>query len=199
MNKLNNLFRRGRKPSEPVADEEPLPLRIEGVPEAPLTPEPDDAELAAQALLEMMLGAGNRQSDSADEGSVRRHEGDGQPVKGASPHDAAYYHHLAAKIRQAHIAQRKRTMRFVSFCEQELRKTELPPYGPGSLGLLEAELLKRLDIIEREGGELKRRWQHCLANVTVRLMQAQQDGALDPNEPAEQALSYPQKQQEYGR
>ena len=59
------------------------------------------------------------------------------------------------------------------FCEelveQELAKKELPLTGPGSLGLLEAELMKRLDVIERVGGELKKRWQHCVAQVLVRI------------------------------
>ena len=55
--------------------------------------------------------------------------------------------------------------------EQELKKPHLPVSGAGSLGLLETELYKRIDVIERVGGELKKRWQHCLADVTVRLMQ----------------------------
>lgn len=71
-------------------------------------------------------------------------------------------------------------MRFVAFCEQELQKPSLPLSGPGSLGLLEAELYKRLDVIERRGGELKKRWQHCLATVIVRRMQA--EGTTDEKE-----------------
>ena len=72
-------------------------------------------------------------------------------------------------------------VRFLAFCEQELRKPHLPAYGDGSLGLLEAELYKRLDIVEHEGGELKRRWQHCLATVTVRLMQATHHEDAEPS------------------
>ena len=84
--------------------------------------------------------------------------------------DADHYHRLAEKIREAHFNARLRTLRFVAFCEQQLLDPHLPLTGKGSLGQLEAELLKRIDTIEREGGELKRRWQHCLAEVTMRMM-----------------------------
>lgn len=160
---FKNIFRRKEKQS-------PQPLRIEGVGEAPLTAEPDDAELAAQALLEMM--AANHGDWLAD---TKRKAKDQVPVPMISPdapHDAKYYQALAERIRQAHDAARIRTMRFVAFCEQELQKAELPLEGPGSLGLLNVELMKRIDTIERVGGDLKKRWQHCLAEVTVRLMQA---------------------------
>ena len=131
---------------------EPKPLRIDGVGEAPLTPEPDDAELAAQALMELV------KETRSDRG--------GESKSG----DRAYYQNLAAKIRAARETSRLRTLRFIVYCEQQLRLPHLPTTGKGSLQLLETELLKRIDIIEREGGELKRRWQHCLANVTIRLM-----------------------------
>ena len=88
------------------------------------------------------------------------------------PHDSAYYHRLAERIRQAYDAATLRAMRFVAFCEQELKKADLPLEGPGSLWLLNVELMKRIDTIERVGGDLKRRWQHCVAEVTVRLMKA---------------------------
>nr|MCR4958560.1 hypothetical protein [Prevotella sp.] len=64
-----------------------------------------------------------------------------------------------------------------AFVEQELRKPHLPAYGPGSLELLKAELYKRMDVIDREQGELKRRWQHALAEVTIRLMKVHGDTA----------------------
>ena len=70
----------------------------------------------------------------------------------------------------------------MAFCEQELQKPSLPLSGPGSLGLLEAELYNRIDVIERRGGELKRRWQHCLATVIVRMMQATDDEATEQRE-----------------
>lgn len=192
---IKDLFRRKNETASPSGDERgAVPLRIEGVPEAPLTPEPDDAELAAQAVLEILTqktqkarkrrgSRDNDKSKSRDNDITKHRDNDKPDDKPAGT--AAYYHHLAAKIRQTREGQRLRVTRFLAFVEQELRKPRLPAYGPGSLGLLEAELYKRLDIIEREQGPLKRRWQHCLAQVTVRLMQAQQHGAADPHEPGD--------------
>lgn len=144
-----------------------VPLRIEGIPDAPLTAEPDDAELAAQALLEHMCDVRGKREDV--EG---KHQPSAISHQTSDVHDAKYFKALAEKIREAHEAATMRTMRFVVFCEQELKKAELPLEGPGSLGLMNVELMKRIDTIERVGGELKRRWQHCLAEVTVRLMKA---------------------------
>lgn len=178
---------------------EPQPLRIEGIAPAPLTPEPDDAELAAQALLEHMVQVSSSKfqvsSGDADKGkrkdkaaaaphpSKGRGQGAGsqpetlnlKPETSGEVRDANYYKKLAERIRSAHEAARQRTVRFLAFCEQELAKPDLPLTGPGSLGLLEAELYKRLDVVDRHGGSLKTRWQHCLANVLVRQMQAQGD------------------------
>ena len=92
---------------------------------------------------------------------------------------AAYYRQLADRIREAHAKAARQATRFIYNCELELQKPRLPLYGPGSVQLLETELYKRIDVVDREGGELKRRWQHCLAEVTVRLMNAQ------PQEPSE--------------
>lgn len=180
---IKNLFHRKRRVPVGSPDRKPQPLRIEGVSPAPLTPEPDEAELAAQALLEHMCEQSRKDhlkdrhkdhhKDSHNDkatGSVPVGSADG---KSEVPRDAAYYRQLAARIRQAHEAATQRTLRFVAFVEQELQKPSLPLSGPGSLGLLEAELYKRLDVIERRGGELKKRWQHCLATVIVRRMQAE--------------------------
>jgi hypothetical protein len=170
---FKNIFRRKEKPA-------PQPLRIEGVPPAPLTPEPDDAELAAQALLEMMserstpgpsllrrgINAIKRRKKPAEEVTTPLHQ------QGGAGGRSAYYKALAERIRQAHDAATMRTMRFVAFCEERLKEKHLPLEGPGSLGLLNVELMKRIDTIERVGGDLKRRWQHCLAQVLVRLMNA---------------------------
>lgn len=164
MKSFKDLFQRkcDAQPQLAPADS-PTPLRIEGIAPAPLTPEPDDAELAAAALLEMMVQSGKFQVSSKH--ALKKHE-----TKGTAT--AAYYRHLAEKIRQTREHQRLRVTRFLAFVEQELKGRHLPAYGPGSLGLLEAELYKRMDIVDREGGPLKHRWQHCLAEVTVRLMQA---------------------------
>ena len=179
--KFRNLFNRKRhdKPQEQASA--PQPLAIEGIPQAPLTLEPDDAELAAQALLEMMAakqhyhrhGKGTRLNN---EKTVSR---DKEKKETDSPRTASYYRHLARKMQAAREATRLRVTRFLAFVEQEVKKPNLPTYGDGSLGLLEAELYKRIDIVEREGGELKRRWQHCLALVTVRLMDAARNEHTD--------------------
>lgn len=185
---LKDLFHRKRSVPVGRTDGEPQPLRIEGIDPAPLTPEPDDAELAAQALLEMMSEQSlkdhlkdhhkDSHKDTAAEVTTPSHSGEGRGGV-SSPRDAKYYKDLATRIRQAHEAARLRTIRFLAFCEQELKKPHLPAYGPGSLGLLEAELYKRIDIIDRYGGDLKRRWQHCLADVTVRLMKLSHTDSTD--------------------
>ena len=170
MKKLKKIFKnifkkifsggRGRKTQQRT-----LSLSIEGVGQAPLTPEPDDAELAAAALLEMMAEANGRAPKNQSTPNTQSNQNNQ-----SAPIGAAHYRAIADRIREAHEAARRKAMRFVAACEYELQKPDLPVTGPCSLGLLEAELYKRIDIIEREGGELKRRWQHCLAEVTVRLM-----------------------------
>ena len=141
------------------APQQPQPLRIEGIPEAPFTPEPDDAELAAQALLELMANQSNRKTRSNQ--NTQSNQSNQTP---------AYYRALADRIREAHAKAAQQATRFIYNCEQMLQNKHLPLYGRGSVQLLETELYKRLDVVDREGGELKRRWQHCLAEVTVRLM-----------------------------
>lgn len=176
---IKNIFRRrhaDKTAEQPAAT--PQPLRIEGVKPASLTPEPDDAELAAQALLESMCDVRSKKED------VREVANDAhQPIPAEAPtrslstishqpsvRDAAYYRRLAERIRLARDQATLRTMRFVTWCEHELEKRDLPIEGKGSLGQMEAELYKRIDTIERVGGELKHRWQHCLAEVIVRQM-----------------------------
>ena len=176
---IRDLFRRKKK----QVGAEPRPLRIEGVTPAPLTAEPDDAELAAQALLETMRSEECRVKSEESATAKSNHTVQSSKLKAQSEtHDAEYYRKLADRIRQAHEESRLRALRFVAFCEQQLSSgKELPLTGDGSLGLLEAELYKRIDIVEREGGELLRRWQHCLAEVIVRLMQAGSQGDDTPN------------------
>lgn len=145
-----------------------MPLAVEGVAPAPLTAEPDDAELAAEALLVSL---------ASEELRVKSEESaaESQPAEKGT---AEYYRQLAERIEKAQAVAVQRTTRFVAFCEQELKKRNLPKNGPGSLALLEAELYKRIDTVDREGGELKRRWQHCLAEVTVRLMAERESPTL---------------------
>ena len=168
---FKNVFRRKENP-------DPQPLRIQGIAEAPMTPEPDDAELAAVALLDLMCDVRGEKKDT---------EGKHQP---SEVHDAKYFKELAEKIRTAQEAARLRTMRFLTFCEEELKKADLPLEGPGSLGLLNAELMKRIDTVDREGGELKTRWQHCVAQVLVRQMKhlpqdADTDSDTDQEDPVQ--------------
>ena len=131
---------------------------MDGISPAPLTQEPDDAEQAAEALMDLL--SGNKPKHHA------RNTKDGEPQQGS----VEYYRHIAENIRNAREASRRRVTRFLAYCELQLQDTQLPISGPRSLSLLEMELYKRIDTIDREGGELKRRWQHCLAEVTVRRM-----------------------------
>ena len=165
---------------------EPVPLRIEGTNPAPLTPEPDDAELAATALLESMAEVSSSKFQvSSNEAAANLKPETCQP----ETRDAAYYYALADRIRAARDDSRRRTLRFVAWAEGQLALPSLPVTGPGSLQLIERELLKRVDFIEQMGDRLKQRWQHALAVVTVRLMQA--DGRVEEkrkNEEADAAL-----------
>lgn len=140
-------------------------LSVEGISPAPITPSPDDAELAAQALLEIMASKQSSAKDGAMTESEKGHKGF---VTTGPDGGVSFYKSLAQKIRHSQEEARLRTLRFVAFCEQELTKEDLPAYGPGSLGLLERELLKRIDVVDRCGGELKKRWQYCLSEVIVR-------------------------------
>lgn len=148
MTLFQKLFRREMPPT-------PQPLSIEGI-NTRNTPEPDDAELAAQAVLEMMSALSNRNTRS-NQGTQRTQS-------------AAYYRQLANRIREAHIRAVQQATRFIYNCELMLQNKHLPLYGEKSAQMLEVELYKRIDVVEREGGELKTRWQHCLAEVTVRLI-----------------------------
>ena len=184
--KIRNIFyRKHKEPDEPQT--------VEGAERVPMTAEPDNAELAAQALLEVMIErkATKRKTKKASKKKAVKKSGShgssevqsngkteaesNADTKTENPADlqtVEHYHQLAERIRLAYASSRQRTMRFLSFCEQELQRRDIPAYGKGSIALLEAELYKRIDIVEREGGELKKRWQNCLAEVTLRLMEA---------------------------
>lgn len=138
-----------------------------------MTMEPDNAELAAQALLEIMVEKRKfrkkASSDVSGETNISR-----QPSPSAADtlQTVAGYHELADRIRQAYASSRQRTLRFLCYCEQQLRNHDIPLFGAGSLNLLQTELLKRIDVVDRVGGEIKARWQHCLAEVTLRQTEA---------------------------
>ena len=161
--KIQNIFRRQERSN-------PLPLRIEGCVTA-LTPQPDDAELAAEALLESLAAHPNHKN------GIKKLRGDGKSAKEKEPEKgtAAYYRRLSDRICECREIEARLATRYVSYCEMELKNPLMPL---GQVASLERELYRRLDIVEREGGDLKRRWQHCLATVTVRLMNVPQtDGA----------------------
>ena len=158
MNFIRRIF--NRKVFRGHGQREPKPLRIEGV-KTPMTPQPDDAELAAQALLESLAQKPRKAKD-------RPEPGQGTPE---------YYRQLSEKIRQTRAAEARLTMRYLAYCEEQLA---LPnELYVGQVGEMERELYKRQDVAEREGGELLRRWQHCLAEVIVRQMSAASETDTD--------------------
>ena len=168
---IKRLFRRKHNTPLPTGEGpgERLPLRIEGVKPAPLTPEPDDAELAAQALLESLASPEqNRNNDIPDYRNNGKQDG-----KTAQPRDAAYYHALADRIRTARTAEARLVMRLLASVEEQL--AEPTALYKGQWGDTEHKLYRAMDIAEREGGELHRRWQHCLANVLVRRMEEERE------------------------
>ncbi len=167
-----DIFRRNRR----KGPETPQPLKIDGVGEAPMTIEPDKAELAAQALLEVMLDKQKQRRKKADVYEASDKAGkSGESGESGKPNflqTSEYYHQLSDRIRQAYASSRQRTLRFLCYCEHQLRHHDIPLYGAGSLNLLQVELLKRINVVDRAGGEIKARWQHCLAEVTLRQIEA---------------------------
>jgi len=173
---IKKLFKRKHTTPSPARAEqgvEPVPLRIEGVKPAPLTAEPDDAELAAQALLESMASPEQNRNDDISE--YRNNEK--QDGKTAQPRDAAYYHALADRIRSARSAEARLVMRLLASVEEQL--AEPTALYKGQWGDTERKLYRAMDIAERVGGELKHRWQHCLANVLVRQMEEERKATED--------------------
>lgn len=147
---------RKKKMKDPVRT-----LRIDGV-KTTLTPTPDDAELAAQALLESRLTPDRPTPGSSPKGrGVNRKHADGTPE---------YYQDLSEKIRIAHEQDRRAAMRYVAYVEAQLKSAI--SLQPSDLADLERGLYAHQDTIEREGGELKRRWQKCLAELTVMEMES---------------------------
>ena len=162
--KLTDIIKKyfTRKHSVPLSAGEMFPLRIEGVRPAPLTDTPDDAELAAQALLESMSGP--------NPDSPRGGEKEASPS--GDERGASYYHALADRIRTAHAAETRLAMRLLAAIEERLQH---PQRHMGQWTDMERKLYRVMDIAEREGDNLKRRWQHCLANVIVMRMEEEQE------------------------
>lgn len=164
-NKIKALFQ--KKPKQEAV--EPVPLRVEGVASAPLTPVADDAELAAQALLESLAEKSNKKArgKKSKKSDERKKKEDGKHQTSDLSHQPSkeYYEQLAERVREGREMEARMTMRLLAYCEQELKNPLLPA---GRIEGLEHSLLERQAIVEREGGELKTRWQHCLAETTIR-------------------------------
>lgn len=187
MNFLKKIFhrRRERKPSTLT----PEPLTIAGIAPAPITPEPDEAEQAAAALLESEAerrNHGKTESRKSVNPKIRK------SVNPAKP--PAYYQALAHRIREGREMEERACRRWLTYCEMTLSllprdgegrakareagagggsvRGESLPSREGLVGSLERGLYDRQDIAKRAGGDLFRRWQHCLAEVTIRLMNA---------------------------
>lgn len=172
---IKKFFR--RRHADETAEQQPAatpqPLRIEGTKPAPLTAEPDDAELAAQALLETLASPEqNRNKDIPEYRNNGKQNG-----KTAQPRDASYYHSLADRIRTARTAEARLVMRLLAAVEEQL--AEPTALYKGQWGDTERKLYRAMDVAEREGGELHRRWQHCLANVLVRRMEEEREAMED--------------------
>lgn len=140
----------------------PLPFRIEGIGMAPITPVADASELAAQVLLDAGANNPGRNGFMAKLRHIRK----AAPEKG-SP---AYYAVLSSRVRDTRAIEARLAMRYVAYCEQELAGSARHRTQNTKLTELERGLYDRIDTIEREGGELKHRWQRCLARVTVQLL-----------------------------
>ena len=175
---IKRLFRRKHTTPLPTVEwqGERFPLRIEGVKPASLTPQPDDAELAAQALLESLSPG----PSPVERGGTTAND---IPLQGGQ-RGASYYHALADRIRTARTAEARLTMRLLATVEEQLaEQTEL---YRGQWGDTERKLYRSMDVAEREGGELHRRWQHCLANVIVRQMEEKRENEELSESPADQ-------------
>lgn len=144
----------------------PQPLSIEED-TVRLTPRPDEAELAATALLEMLTG----ESDP-----TARHDKESKHGKDTPE----YYHDLAHRIQANQEHKLWAAQRIVAYCEEQLG--ELRPQD-GKVHELEDELYTVQSIVEREGAELFARWQHCLAEVAIRQMQQARREKTDDEEP----------------
>lgn len=145
-NWLKKIFRGGSSHQKDGVRER---LHIEGA-HTTLTPEPDDAEVAAEALLVSL---------ASEERRVKREE------TAAEKGTAEYYRELAERVKEAHEMEARLTVRRIAYCEQELRN---PLLNAEQLTELERGLYRHMDAVDREGGELKRRWQHVLAEVVVK-------------------------------
>ena len=182
---IKKLFKRKHTTPSPAGNGvgERSPLRIEGVKPAPLTAEPDDAELAAQALLESMCDVRSKKEDVREVAADAHHPSAISHHPSKSHHTSEYYHVLADRIRTARSAEARLVMRLLASVEEQL--AEPTALYKGQWGDTERKLYRAMDVAEREGGELHRRWQHCLANVLVRRMEEERENEELSEPPAD--------------
>ena len=151
MRLLHNFFNRAHRPSDDIHT-----LSIDGIPAAPMTAKADEAEIAAETLLDGMIRLGRKKAG----GRVKHsHSGDIR--------DAAYHQQLSERMRAVRAAETIGVLRFLAYAEEKLLRSR----EEDALTEIERGLYDRMDIVDRDGGDLKKRWQHALAEVTVRLMQ----------------------------
>lgn len=125
----------------------PERLRVKGV-KVTMTPAPDDAELAAQALLETLCGHLGKKPT---------------PLPARGGQGVAYYKALAQRVHKNRLIEVHSTQRYITYAEQQLQQNQ----SPERLIQIEKGLYQFQNYVEREQGELKKRWQYCLAEVLV--------------------------------
>ena len=140
-----------------------------------VTAKPDDAELAAQALLEHMSEPKGKKPKKA-----------AQPKEGTPEH----YQQLSGKIKEAHAQEARDAQRFLAYTEQELKQ------NPSMEQLIEIEsgLYGLEETIKREQGELKKRWDKCLAQCMVLLLKDNTASEIEPKSNPSRIRTPPQSE-----
>ena len=156
--------------SRPKALAEPMMLRISGI-ATRMTAVPDDDELAAQALLESL--------SAPEERGGRKAKGHKQETPSPKKGTPEYFRQIARRVKDAHDEEERRTKRFLAWCHDRLVD---PGLTPDELAAIERDIYLHQECVEREKGELLRRWQHCLAETTVRQMTETGSHATDDTE-----------------
>ena len=139
---------------------EPVPLARELGIHVPLTPEADEAEMAAWALLEL------QSSERKNNVQYSMFNVQSPKLVGTKREQSVeYYRDVARRKREAEQAARRALVRCLAYVELLLERDHSEDVPE-----LEQHLFRHQQTAEREGGTLFDRWQHCLALVTVRLM-----------------------------
>lgn len=150
-NLIKAIFRR-----KPKVEAEPL--QIDGI-KTRLTPRPDEAELAAEALLDTMTG--NTATDAAADAPLPKDN-----------HTITYYEALVKRIQANREREERMSQRVIVYCEEQLAKATTDKHLPFDL---ERELFTVQATVEKMQGELFSRWQYCLAKITMAQMKASEE------------------------